>query len=115
MRLDAVLRAHGFMKVERPPKLWEADTEDVRFLPLLGEMIAAPLSRGAELHDLTLSVSNVIVPPADEESVDTLGPEPGEYVAVTVKGRADVGPDSSWSPARQTASGLLRKLAHRLL
>ena len=40
MRLDALIRAHGFMRTERPPELWEADTEDVRFIPLLGEMIA---------------------------------------------------------------------------
>ena len=44
MRFEALLRAHGFMKTEHPPDVWEADTEDVRFVPLLGEMIAAPLS-----------------------------------------------------------------------
>jgi hypothetical protein len=38
MRLDALLRAHGFMRVERPPRLWEADTDDERFIPLLGEV-----------------------------------------------------------------------------
>jgi len=46
MRLEALLRAHGFMKVEQPPQLWEAATDDTEFIPLLGEMIAASLSRG---------------------------------------------------------------------
>ena len=87
MRLDAVLRAHAFMKVERPPEIWEADTEDTRSLPLLGEMIAAPLSEGATLGELTRNVSNIAV----ESSVDDERPEvptvsPGVYVAVTVSG-----------------------------
>ena len=55
MKLDALLRAHGFMKVERPPEIWEADTEDTRFVPLLGEMIAAALAGGGELAELTLN------------------------------------------------------------
>jgi hypothetical protein len=38
LRFDALIRAHGFMRTERPPEIWEADTEDVRFIPLLGEM-----------------------------------------------------------------------------
>jgi hypothetical protein len=53
MRFDAILRAHAFMKVQRPPEIWEADTEDIRFLPLLGEMIVAPLSEGVTLGELT--------------------------------------------------------------
>jgi len=57
MRLDALLRAHGFMRVERPPQLWEADTDDERFIPLLGEMIAVSLARGAKLEELTLNVA----------------------------------------------------------
>ena len=47
MRLDALLRAHGFMKIERPPELWEADSDDARFLPLLGEINARLLDAGA--------------------------------------------------------------------
>jgi hypothetical protein len=46
MRLDALLRAHGFMRVERPPQLWEADTDDLTFIALLAEMVAASLARG---------------------------------------------------------------------
>jgi len=44
VKLDALLRAHGFMNVQRPPALWEADTEDIRFVPLLGEVIAVRAS-----------------------------------------------------------------------
>jgi hypothetical protein len=46
MDLDALLRAHGFMRVERPPLLWSPDTEDEQFLRMLGEMIALGLGRG---------------------------------------------------------------------
>lgn len=49
MKLDALLRTHGFRKIERPPQIWEAETDDERFIPLLGEMIAASLTRGAKL------------------------------------------------------------------
>ena len=89
MRFDALLRAHAFMKVERPPEIWDADAEDVRFVPLLGEMIAALLSRGAELRALTLNVSNVVVDPdAEDPEGATASPLAGEYVAVTVRGPA---------------------------
>jgi hypothetical protein len=44
MKLDAYLRAHEFMKVEWPPHLWEAHTEEVPFPRLLGELIAATLA-----------------------------------------------------------------------
>ena len=116
MRLDALLRAHAFMKVERPPEIWEADTEDVRFLPLLGEMIAAALSRGAELSALTLNVSNVVVEPAEDlDLIEGSGPSPGQYVAVTVSGHTDLGPDSTWLPRSPRVSGLLARLVERLV
>src|SRR5262245_27661 len=102
MRLDALLHAHGFMRVERPPELWEADTEDVRFLPLLGEMIAAGLATGASLGDLTLNASNVVVEPFDDDCCPQV-PEVGEYVAITVSGPADFGPDAVWSPGSDGA------------
>jgi len=111
MKLDALLRAHAFMNVERPSEIWEADTEDVRFVPLLGEMIAALLSKGASLGDLTLNVSNVVVESFDDEGT---GPREGEYVAVTVAGAGDIGPDERWRPDRPAASGLLNGLGARL-
>ena len=116
MRLDALLSAHGFMKVERPPEIWEADTEDVRIVPLLGEMIAAGLSGGAELGALTLNVSNVVVEaPEDEDCVESRGPLSGRYVAVTVSGQTDLGPDSTWKAGDASASGLLGRLTDRLV
>ena len=57
MRLEPILRAHAYMNVEQPPELWEADTEDSRFLPLLGETIAAALANGALLEELTRATS----------------------------------------------------------
>ena len=58
MRFDEILTAHGFMRTERPPLMWEADTDDERFIPLLGEMIVVGLNAGNELAQLTLAVSN---------------------------------------------------------
>ncbi len=75
MKLGPLLRAHAFLKVERPPELWEADTEDVRFVPLLGEMIAASLAGGVELADLTLNVANIVVEAADADAEEEgIGP-----------------------------------------
>src|SRR5262245_42326541 len=113
MRLDALLRAHGFMRIERPPELWEADTEDVRLLPLLGDMIAAGLAAGASLGDLTLNVSNIVVEPFDDNACSHL-PAVGEYVAITVSGPADFGPDAVWSPSSASASGIFMRLRERL-
>ena len=103
------------MKVERPPELWEADTEDVRLLPLLGEMIAAALSKGAPLGELTLNASNVVVErPVDAEGEPML-PLPGEYVALTVSGDTDFGPDGVWPASPDRLTGLLERLADRLV
>ena len=77
MRLDALLRAHAYIKVERPPEIWEAETEDVRFVPLLGEMIAAALSGGAELGQLTLNASNVVVEASEDDDPSGHGPLAG--------------------------------------
>jgi hypothetical protein len=117
MRLDALLTAHAYMKVERPPELWEADTEDVRFIPLLGEMIASALSRGAgvELGALTLNASNVEVSETGDDDGSSHGPPAGQYVAVTVSGRTDLGPDSRWRPNGPPSTGLLGSLAERLV
>ena len=113
MRLEALLRSHGFMRVERPPEIWEADTEDVRLLPLLGEMIASGLATGTPLAELTLSASNVVIePPDDGEGM--VDPLPGQYVALTVSGVTDFGPDDTWHPSAPPQTGLLSRLAERL-
>jgi hypothetical protein len=117
VKLDALLRAHGFMNTERPPELWEADTEDTRFVPLLGEMIAAALAGGGELSELTLNASNVSVD-REEDSDEPTGagaPPPGEFVAVSVSGRTDLGPDDTWSRNPTSSMKLLGRLADRLV
>jgi hypothetical protein len=90
--LEGLLRAHSFLKVERPPELWEPDVELEPFIRLLGEMIAAGLVRnGQELGEITLNVSNVVV---DEAAA---GPMPmGEFVAVTIKSAGDWSPETTW-------------------
>ena len=108
------------MKVERPPEIWAAVTEDVVFIPLLGEMIAAALAgglaHGLELSELTLNVSNVVVERStDDQDTDPPWVAPGEYVAVTVSGATDLGPDSTWRPGAPPVSReLLGRLNERL-
>jgi hypothetical protein len=88
MKFEALLLAHGFMKTERPPEIWEAETKDLHFIPLLGEMIAAGICGGSPLEELTLNVSNVVVQPdTSEEAGQGRRPPEGEYVAVTVRGK----------------------------
>jgi hypothetical protein len=101
------------MRIERPPELWEAATEDIRLLPLLGEMIAAGLGMGASLGELTLNASNIVVEPLNGDSCPKV-PAPGEYVAITVKGPADFGADGTWSPGSASVSGILARLQERL-
>ena len=113
MKLDALLRAHEFLRVERPPQLWEVQTEDEQLVPLLGEMIAASLarSRGA-LGALTLNVSNVVVPPAAAEG--PIGPPPGEFVALSVKGAVAWDADAVWLPEQPWQEATLHDLTARL-
>jgi hypothetical protein len=110
LKLDALLRAHAFMQVERPPQLWEAATDDRDFIPLLGEMIAAMLDpHTLDLGKLTLNAANVVVSPDAEGR-----PPEGEYVAVTVSGLRGAEADAAWLPGQPPAAGLLRALDERL-
>jgi hypothetical protein len=105
MDLDRPLRAQASLKVERPPTLWEAETEVEPFLALLGEMIALGLGRGNELAELTLNVSNVVVEPDEDDwEVDRI-PD-GEYVAITVRG-AGAWDDETWRAGQGPTTGLL--------
>ena len=106
MKFDAILRAHGFMRTERPPELWEADTRDELFLPMLGEMIAMGLGRGNELADLTLNVSNTTVEPEDDPDQEGEWIPEGDYVAVTVKGPG-MWADDMWRAGQGPTKGLL--------
>lgn len=113
MRLDALLRAHGFMRVERPPELWEADTDEAHLVPLLGEMIAASLARGAKLEELALNASNMVVEPYDDGDQGS-GPPPGEFVAITVRGKVAWEADAVWLPQRPWQVPWLEDLTARL-
>ncbi len=107
MELDGYLRGHEFMQVERPPKLWEIDTEDEAFLRMLGEMIALGLGLGNELAELVLSVANVVVEPDDDD--ESKGPPEGEYVAVSVRGAGEWAEDV-WRAGHGPTRGLLCKV-----
>jgi hypothetical protein len=106
MELDGYLRAHAFMQVERPPELWEADTQDGPFLRMLGEMIVIGLGRGNELADLVLNASNVTVEPDDDDEEDPWL-APGDYVAITVRGAGDWEADDVWRAGEGPTRGLL--------
>jgi hypothetical protein len=95
--LDALLNAHAFMVVERPPQLWEVDVDDESFIRMLGEMIVVGLLHHDVLAGLTLNVSNVTVGDDGPEGVAT-----GDYVAVTIEGPGDWEPDVSWTPESTT-------------
>jgi hypothetical protein len=90
--LGALLRAHPFLRVERPPELWGLHAELEPLVGMLGELFAAALARnGGALGDVTLGVATVVVEP------DAAGFVPaGEYVALTVGGAGDWRPETRW-------------------
>jgi len=92
--LDALLKAHAFMRVERPPLLWQVDVLDEPFITMLGELIVVGLLHHNVLAELTLNASNVSV---EGESPD--GVPAGDYVAITVLGPGDWAADAAWTPA----------------
>jgi len=90
--VEAMLRAHSYMRTGRPSDRWDPDVDDQTFFALLGEMIVVGMHRGNDLGELTLSVTNVTVMPGAE------GPIPaGDHVAITVSGRGDWTPEQTWS------------------
>lgn len=99
--LDALLTAHAFMRVERPPELWQVDVEDEPFIRMLGEMIVVGLPHHDVLADLTLNASNVTV---GDDGPD--GVAPGDYVTMTVRGPGAWEVDRSWTPASVDRSGV---------
>jgi len=102
------------MKVERPPELWEADTEDVQLLPLLGEMIASGLATGADLAGLTLSASNVSVEPDEPNDESEPSILPGDYVALSVRGNGDWDNEGWWPEPRVPQARWLARMDQRL-
>jgi hypothetical protein len=114
MRLDELLRAQSGVRVERPPELWEAQTDEASLVPLVGDMLAAGVSVGGLLSELVLNVSNVVFEIADDDPGPHTPPV-GEYVAVTVCGPVDLGPDSVWDGSGSRGDGLLGRLHDRLV
>jgi hypothetical protein len=106
MELDGYLRAHAFMRVERPPELWEADTEEEPFLRMLGELIVVGLNRGNELGDLVLAASNVTVE-AEGDDEERMWLEPGDYLALTIRGAGDWAAEDVWRSGQGPTRGLL--------
>ena len=111
MDLAPLLRAHGYLRVERPPELWEADVDDVLLVRALGEMIAAALVRGTELGDVLLRASNVTVEaddPTEGDDDKAAVPAAGDYVALSVVGRAgDWRPEMAWTPGGERGDASL--------
>ena len=101
--LEGILKAHAFLRVERPPMLWETDVDLKAFIRALGEMIAAGLVRnGQHLSEITLNVSNVTVEP------DAAEPMPaGDFVAVTIRSGGDWSPETTWDPAARHDGSLV--------
>ena len=79
MRLDALLQRFP-MRLERPPELWEAETDEAHFVDLVSIM------QSSMIGELVLNVNNVVVQPPDDGEPGSI-PE-GEFVAVTVRGTA---------------------------
>lgn len=92
--LEALLNAHAFMHVERPPDLWEVDVEDEPFIRMLGELIVVGLLHHDQLAELTLNVSNVTI---GNDGPSGVGP--GDYLAITIRGGGDWGSEVTWTPS----------------
>jgi hypothetical protein len=92
--LDALLTAHAFMRVERPPVLWEVDVLDEASIRMLGELIVVGLLHHDVLAELTLNASNVTAGDDPPDGVAT-----GDYVAITIRGAGGWGPEVAWTRA----------------
>src|SRR4051812_12049079 len=94
MDLDGALRTHPRLRVERPPVLWEADTDETPFARLLAGPIGLGVRHGATPADLTFNVANVTI---GESAAGERLPR-GDYVVVTVRGRGRWWPEAVWWP-----------------
>lgn len=93
-QLGSLLVAHAYLQVQRPPVLWDLETNGLEvFVRAMGEMISAGLvHNGGDLDGLVLAVSNVHV--ADDAS----DPLPaGDLVAVWVAAAGEW-TDARWAP-----------------
>ena len=78
----------------------EADTDEVAVVRLIGEMIAAGLGRAGDLGDLVLNASNVTIEPGSEPH----DVPAGDYVALSVRGPGNWGPEWMWRPGDATSN-----------
>jgi hypothetical protein len=101
--LEAILRSHPYVRVERPPRLWGLAAELEAFVRCLGEMIAAALAgNGGRLADVTVNVSNVTVEPS------AAGPMPaGDFVVLTIRSQGNWMPEATWHPRLEDAVPLV--------
>jgi hypothetical protein len=105
VRIERYLQAHGFLRVELPPELWEVDTEEEPFVQTVGQLLAVGLGRGIELEELILSASNVTAEPDPDDEDAWL--VPGDYVAVSVRGVGDWGAEDIWRAGEGPTRGVL--------
>ncbi len=91
MDLGPYLRAHSYLRVQRPFTLWSVDVDDVALIRLTGELLAVALGRGTELGDVVMRANNVTVPRDSPVAA-------GDYVAITIAGAGDWSPEVSWTP-----------------
>ena len=103
MDIEPYLQSHAFLRVERPPELWEVDCSEQAFLGVLGELIVAGLLRGNALGDLLLNVSNVVV----EDDAPGGAPPHGWFVALSISGAGDWEPELVWTSERPVIRGLV--------
>jgi len=93
--LDALIRAHPFIGIERPRDLWTIGVDDDLFIRFFGELIAASLVRNGNVLDaVEINFSHVVIEP---ESADPM--PAGEFVAVSARGPGDWGDDLSRRPS----------------
>jgi len=101
--IEPYLQAHAFLRIERPPELWKVACSEKEFLGVLGELIVAGLSRGNDLGDLLLNVSNVVV----EDDAPGGAPPRGRFVAISISGAGDWEPELAWTSERPVIRGLV--------
>jgi hypothetical protein len=110
MDLTNILLDFEFLRLERPPLLWGADTDEVACRRLLDQLIALGWPGHDEPSGLSLNLSNVTVP---EDSADERLAT-GNYVAVTLRGPGEWGPETVWWPGATLVGGVLPKLEESL-
>jgi hypothetical protein len=103
LNIEPYLEAHAFLRLERPPEIWQVECSEKAFLGVLGESIVAGLSRGNALGDLLLNVSNVVV----EDDAPGAAPPQGRFVALSISGGGDWEPELVWTSERPVIRGVV--------